>query len=182
MARYLSALVVLSVVASTPSSGDPCTINFVSHGMFQVVVTPEGDCLKFVDALGVSWEITNPRGAWSDGVTGTIFAEFQAPGTGTCTQVVGDPLEICRFDSDVTRNIVGTLDFLTPFETNCPGWYIRVNGPPMLYRLTNCADFGTELCGDPNEGRRVQVTAFVDNGITNCIAPAATVLEFRFLS
>ena len=124
MARYLPAILVLSIVAATPSSGDPCTINFVSHGVFRVVVTPEGDCLKFVDALGVSWEITNPRGAWTDGVTGTIFAEFLAPGTGTCTQAVGDPLRICSFDSDVTRNIVGTLDFLTPFETNCPGFSV----------------------------------------------------------
>lgn len=180
--RYLPAALVLLAVTATPSSGDSCAINFVSHGTFRTVSTLGGECLTFVDDLGVSWEITSPRGAWTDGLTGTIFAEFLAPGSGSCAQNVGDPLRICSFDSDVTRNIVGTLDFLTPFETNCPGWYIRVNGPPSLYRLINCDDFGTDLCDDPNRGRRIQTTAFVDNGITNCIAPATTVIEFRFLS
>jgi hypothetical protein len=182
MNRYLLAILVLLAVAPTPSSGDPCTINFVSHGVFQSVVTEEGNCLKFVDDLGVSWEVTNPRGAWNEGLTGTIFAEILSADSGDCSQDVGEPLKICIFDSDVTRNIVGALDFLTPFETNCPGWYLRVNGPPTLYRVVNCEDFGTELCDATNEGRRVQVTAFVDNGITNCISPAATVFEFRFLS
>ena len=52
----------------------------------------------------------------------------------------------------------------------------------MLYRLINCADFGTDMCEASNEGRRIQVTAFVNNGITNCIAPNTSVFDFRFLN
>jgi hypothetical protein len=181
MHKHLLCVPVLLALAAVPVSADPCVINFASHGTFRVVSTPEGSCLQFVDALGAPWDVANPRGAWTDGLSGTILAEFLAPGTGSCPQLGLDPLRICTFDSDVTRNIVGRLDFLTPAETNCPGWYIRVNGPPTLYRLINCADFGTDLCDFPNEGRHVQATAFVDNGITNCISPATSVFSFKFL-
>jgi len=178
-ARGPAVLLLCAALWAAPSA-DPCTINFVSHGSFRVVSTPEGECVRFVDDLGASWEVTNPSASWTDGLAGTIFGELLAAGARICSQDVGDPLRVCGFTSEIPRDIVGTLDVLSPFETSCPGWHIRVSESPLFYRVINCAEFENDLCAIPNEGRPIEAKAFVDPGITSCIAPDATVVEFRF--
>lgn len=153
----------------------PCRLDFLSHGTFRVVQEPGGGCLQFVDDLGVSWEVTNPRGSWKDGMTGTIEAEFLS--SGTCPAPIGDPLRACSFTADFSRNLVGTLVFRQFVE--CPGYRIETQNED--YRIVNCDDFGTELCAAENLGRRLQAQIFVDTGATVCIASTTTVIDFRFL-
>ncbi len=98
-----------------------CVINFVSHGTFGSISTPEGTCLQFVDDLGTPWEITNPRGSWNDGLTGTVIADSSV--ASKCSQDIGAPLRICQFYADESRTVVGTFDenqFVTLASTNTP--------------------------------------------------------------
>ena len=152
-----------------------CVINFVSHGTFRSISTPEGTCLQFVDDLGTRWEITNPRGSWTDGLTGTVIADSSV--ASECSQDIGAPLRICQFDADESRTVVGTFDE-NQFVT-CPGFVIRTQN--TVFRIVNCDEIGPELCDFANIGRRVKAGVFVDASVTNCIDPGATVLDFRFL-
>ena len=162
-------------LALTAHAAGPCTINFVSHGTFKVVSTPEGNCLQFVDDLGTSWEISNPRGSWTDGLTGTVVASSMA--TEECSQDIGQALRVCQFDADGARNVVGIFDE-NQFVT-CPGFVIRTQN--ATFRIKNCDEIGPELCDFANVGRRVKAGIFVDKRVTNCIDPGSTVLDFRFL-
>jgi hypothetical protein len=172
--QVISILFVL-VFASVPAGADRCVINYVSHGTFHVIPSPGGDCLQFVDDLGVTYEVTNPRGSWRDGMTGTVLAEWVTDGI--CSQDIGDPIRICTFTADFSRNIVGTLLFVDFVE--CPGYRIRTQNED--YRIVNCEDFGSDLCTASNLGRKIQAQVFVDTGISICIDSTTTVIDFRFL-
>ncbi len=166
---------------SAAPSGDPCHVDYTSHGTFSTVAWPEnGNCLRFIDDDGVSWEITFPKEAWTHGLTGTISAQILDKDSATCFTAIGDPLRVCSFRPDVIREIVGILRSLSSLKPGCAGWYIIVDPRPKL-RVVNCADFDTELCDEDNEGRRVEVKAFVDHRATSCGALDATVFEFRLL-
>ena len=152
-----------------------CVIDFVSHGAFNVVSTAEGTCLQFVDDLGTPWEITNPRGSWKDGLSGTVIADSAV--ASECSQDIGAPLRVCQFDADESRTIVGIFD-VNQF-VSCPGFVIRTQN--TVFRIVNCDEIGPELCDVANVGKRVKAGVFVDASVTNCIDPGATVLDFRFL-
>lgn len=177
MSKLRFPIVFVSLAFAPLSSlvADPCRIDFLSHGTFRVVQAAGGECLQFVDDLGVSWEVTNPRGSWKDGMTGTIEAEFLS--SGVCTAAIGDPLRACAFTADFSRNVVGKLVFRQFVE--CPGYRIATRTED--YRIVNCDDFGTELCAPENLGRRLQAQIFVDTGVTICIDSTTTVVDFRFL-
>jgi len=174
MNRRLSVVVIaMCLAAVVPAQADPCLINFVSHGEFKRVPMPQGECLQFVDDLGTVWDVTNPRGSWTDGMAGTILAEF-VPGP-TCSQHPG--LRICTFTADFSRNVVGTLVFRNFVE--CPGYRIHTENEDYL--ITNCADFDTELCSMDNLGRRTQAQILVNTSPSICIDSLTTVIDFRFL-
>jgi hypothetical protein len=166
-------MIVICFAVIAPTRADPCLINFVSHGEFERISTPDGECLRFVDDLGTTWDVTNPRGAWKDGMTGTILAEFVSGST--CSQQSG--LRICTFTGDFSRNVVGTLIFRNFVE--CPGYRIRTVNED--YYITNCTDFDGELCTMDNVGRRTQAQVFVNTSPSICIDSLTTVIDFRFL-
>ena len=164
---------LLAVVAASPAAADPCLLNLVTHGTFRHVATPSGTCVQFVDDLGARYEVLQPRGSWKDGMAGTLYGNFQS--AGTCSQET--PIEICSFDADYSRNVVGTLVFLNFIE--CPGYAIRGNED---YKVLNCEDFGTELCDSANLGRRVKAEVLVDTGVSNCLGLLrSTVVDFELL-
>ena len=173
--RSLMLIVLCCALAVSAHQAAECIINFVSHGTFRSISTPEGTCLQFVDDLGTSWEITNPRGSWKDGLTGTVIADSNA--ASTCSEDIGAPLRVCQFDGDESRTIVGIFD--ENQFVSCPGFVIRTQN--TVFRIVNCDEVGPELCDFANIGRRVKAGVFVDNRVTNCIDPGATVLDFRFL-
>ena len=74
---FILAVLCCALALSVHQAAE-CVINFVSHGTFRSISTPEGTCLQFVDDLGTPWEITNPRGSWKDGLTGTVIADSSA--------------------------------------------------------------------------------------------------------
>ena len=170
LAAFLAVTCLAMVI---PAHADQCLINFVSHGEFKRISTPDGECLQFVDDLGTTWDITNPRGSWKDGLTGTIQAEFVS-GT-TCSGHSG--LRVCSFTADFSRNVVGTLIFRNFVE--CPGYRIRTEIED--YFITNCEDFDGELCSMDNVGRRTQAQIFVNTSPSICIDSLTTVIDFRFL-
>jgi hypothetical protein len=172
-ARLRAVILLICLAAAVPAGADPCLINFVSHGKFQRAQTPEGECLQFVDDLGTIWDVTNPRGSWTDGTAGTILAEFVSGPT--CSQHSG--VRICTFTADFSRNIVGKLIFRDFVE--CPGFRIRTETED--YFITNCGDFGTELCSMDNVGRRTQTQVHVNTSPSICIDSLTTVIDFRFL-
>ncbi len=173
--KFLALAGLCCALPLAVNAAGQCIINFVSHGTFSVVSTPEGTCLQFVDDLGTSWEISNPRGSWTDGLTGTVIANSLA--TRECSQNIGPALQVCRFDADGSRNVVGIFDE-NQFVT-CPGFVIRTQN--AVFRIKNCDEIGPELCDFANVGRRVKAQIFVDTSVTNCIDPGATVLSFEFL-
>ncbi len=173
--RILILLGLCFGLAAAAWAAGQCLINFASHGTFKVVSTADGTCLQFVDLLGNPWEITNPRGNWTDGLTGTVIGNTLA--TGSCSQNIGPPLEVCQFDADTTRNVVGIFD--ENQFVQCPGFVIRTQNATL--RIVNCEEIGPELCSFDNVGRRIMARVFVDAGITNCVDPGTTVLDFRFL-
>jgi hypothetical protein len=174
MNRRLSVLIMAACLAGVvPTQADPCLINFVSHGEFRRVASPQGECLQFVDDLGTVWDVTNPRGSWTDGMTGTILAELVSGPT--CSQQPG--LRICTFTADFSRSVVGTLIFRDFVE--CPGYRIHTENED--YFITNCEDFGAELCTMNNVGRRTQAQILVNTSPSICIDSLTTVIEFRFL-
>jgi hypothetical protein len=168
-------LLALFLTSGVPLQGAPCRIDFVSHGTFHVVSTPDGDCLQFVDDLGNAWEVTNPRSSWKDGMSGTIQAEFVSERK--CSQDIGSPLRVCTFTADFSRNVVGTFIFRQFVE--CPGYRIRTQTED--YFITNCEDFGEELCTMANVGRRIQAQVLVNTSPSICIDSLTTVVDFRFL-
>ncbi len=176
--RYFASLRVagaLFLAWATPLAAAPCQIQFVSHGTFHEIQTPDGRCLQFVDDLGNAWEITNPRGSWKDGMSGTIQAQFLDQGA--CSQEIGSPLKACSFTADFSRNVVGTFIFREFVE--CPGYRIRTNNED--YFILNCEDFGEELCTMENVGRKIQAQILVNTSPSICIDSLTTVVDFRFL-
>ncbi len=173
--KALALMGLCCALALPAQAAGQCAINFVSHGTFKVVSTPDGTCLQFVDDLANSWEITNPRGSWTDGLTGTVLASSLA--VGQCSQNIGKALRVCQFDADFSRNVVGIFDE-NQFVT-CPGFVIRTQN--ATFRIVNCDEIGPEFCDFANVGRRVKAGVIVDTRVTNCVDPATTVLDFRFL-
>jgi hypothetical protein len=175
--RSIGILCIASAcgILAAPAHADKCVINFVSHGTFHKVTTPAGDCLQFVDDLGTTWDVTNPHGSWKDGVSGTIQAEFVSQPR--CSENIGQPLSICSFTADFSGNIVGTLVFVNFVE--CPGFRIRTQTEDFF--ITNCEDFGDELCSMDNVGRHVQAQILVNSSPSICIDSLTTVIDFRFL-
>jgi len=97
-------------------------------------------------------------------MTGTIYAMTIDPGTCGCDYTV----QICDWDADYSRNVVGTLVFLNFIE--CPGYYIRQSGQTMEwdYFIRNHEDF-PELFRPENLGKKLKAELFVYTWVTNCI-------------
>lgn len=176
--RSISACSALFLLASASSSlaAGGCEIDFISHGHLEEIegTAARPSCLVFVDDLGDRYEIRNPRGAWRDGMTGTVVAQWELESS--CTEET--PLRVCRFEADFTTKVTGELIVINLIE--CPGYFIRTNRQD--YRITNCGDFGTDLCATQNIGRKVQADLFVDTGISICIGSGtSTVLGYRFI-
>ena len=169
--RWPRSLLTLALVgfAALPTGADNCELQFISHGTFRQT----DGCLLFEDDLGNFHEVVNPRGAWRDGMTGTIYSERAAP---ECSQ--HEALRACRFEADFTRTVTGTLIIRNFIE--CPGYTIRTAN--QNYLILNCEDFGDALCNTDNVGRRIQAQVFVDTAVSICLGQArSTVLEYRFL-
>ncbi len=169
--RWRRSLLALALVglAAPPAAADTCELQFISHGTFRQT----DGCLLFEDDLGNFHEVVNPRGAWRDGMTGTIYSERAAP---RCSS--NDALRACRFEADFTRRVNGTLIIRNFIE--CPGYTIRAAN--QNYLILNCEDFGDALCNATNVGRHIQAQVFVDTGVSICLGQArSTVLEFKFL-
>ena len=160
------------------AQSDQCTLQFISHGAFARVDTPEGECLRFIDDLGQTWEVVNDRAVWTDGLEGTLFAEF-VEGEACAADTVG-AVQICDFFDDFSRNFVGTLEFLDAGQIRCPGFFIFTNAD-QRFRIENCDDFGDTLCSFDNVGRFLRAMIHVNTGPTFCISEFTEVEQFVFL-
>lgn len=161
-ATILAATVLVALAGLPAAAGHfhSCdSLNYITHGTFHVI----DDCVQFVDDTGVTFEIAN-RGSWKDRMSGTIYAEIVTPGS--CGQDL--TVQICDWDADYSRNVVGTLVFLNFIE--CPGYYIRQAGQTanVDYFIRNHDDF-PELFVPDNVGRKLKAEVLVDTGVTNCI-------------
>lgn len=162
--------ITFGTLLSLTAMADPCQLNFISHGTFRHV----GGCTLFEDDLGNLYEITNPRGSYRDGRTGTIHAQWGS--ANSCSSET--PLTVCTWIADYQKKITGVLVFRNFIE--CPGYQIET--PSQNYRIENCQDFGTNLCDPGNLGRKVQADVFVETGVSICLGSATTdVLEYRFV-
>jgi len=154
---------VVLCLASTPAGAwhfHSCeSLNYITHGTFHQTDA----CMQFVDDTGVTFEIVN-RGSWKDGMVGTIYAETTDPG-GCGTDYT---IQICTWDADFSRNVVGKLVFLNFIE--CPGYYIRQAGETTNfdYFIRNHEDF-PELFVQENLGKRVRTELLVHTWVSNCI-------------
>lgn len=167
--RRLLTVLIVALAAVSPSLAfhfHSCeALTYVAHGK----ITQVGDCLQFT--ADPSIEIPDPQpfgivnnGSWKDGMLGTIYAmTVDGPSCGASQAV-----QICDWDADYSRNVVGTLVFLNFIE--CPGYYIRQAGNTdnADYFIRNHDDF-PELLVPENLGKKVRAEVVVDTGITNCI-------------
>lgn len=166
---------VLCLVALPAAAGHfhSCeSLNYITHGTFHQV----GDCMQFVDDTGVTFEIVN-RGSWKDGMVGTIYAEVVDPGSCGFDLTV----QICDWDADYSRNVVGTLVFLNFIE--CPGYYIRQAGQTtqLDYFIRNHEDF-PELFVPENIGKKVKAEVLVHTWVTNCIGKnVSELIDYDFV-
>jgi len=172
--KWIRALLpaVLICVAAVPAvAWDPaCPLNFISHGTFR----DDGECLLFEDDLGNFYEVVDPRGAWVDGMTGTLYGHFAEENA--CSSET--PVGICFLHADYTRTVTGTLEFMNFVE--CPGFVIAVGGANYLIR--NCEDFDKHLCNNGKLGHRIRAEVFVDTGVSNCLGMnRSIVLAYEFL-
>lgn len=176
----VSALCLIAVPAGAWKYHGCDYLNFITHGTFYRVYTDDDEaCWLFVDELDVGWEVVN-NGSWKDGMTGTIYAQMLDPGEALCD--IGDPVKVCTWDADYSRNVSGTLVFRNFIE--CPGYYIRAGGGdfPREYYIMNCVDFGSELCENGNLGRKIKAQVFVDTGVSICLgAYRSLVIDFDFI-
>lgn len=157
-----------------PAMAAPCSLQLGTRGTFHEVSGAPGRCLSFVDVLGNVYEVANPKGAYRDGMSGVVWAEWA--GDGTCT---GDPaIRICLFEADGAKRVNGTLVFRNFIE--CPGYMIEAGGQD--YRIYNCEDFGTDLCDPANLGRKIQAELYTEIDISVCIGQVKSfVLDYRFV-
>jgi hypothetical protein len=165
----LTLLVAAATLAPVPALAQfhGCkTLNYIAHGIFHDV----GGCMQFTP--DPTLEIPDPapfgvvnRGSWRDGMTGTVYAMSLSEGACAADQ----SLQVCDWDADYSRNIIGTLVFLNFIE--CPGYYIRQSGPTANadYYIRNTEDF-PELFVPENLGKKVRGEVVVDTGVTICIA------------
>ncbi len=169
----LFAIAVLSFVAS-PASAAPCSFQLGTRGTFHELASSPDRCLVFEDVLGNFYEISNPKGAYRDGLSGVVWAEFA--GDGACT---ADPaIRVCLLEADGAKRVNGTLVFRTLIE--CPGYMIEAAGQD--YRIYNCEDFGTDLCDPANLGRKVQAELHTEAQISICLGQIKSfVLDYRFV-
>ena len=172
--RAVFAVVLLGLVWAAPAAAAPCSIQLGTRGTFHEVSSTPQRCVTFVDVLGNAYEVSQPKGAYRDGLSGVVWAEFV--GDGTCT---ADPaIRICMFETDETKHVNGTLVFRNFIE--CPGYMINAAGQD--YRIYNCDDFGTDLCDPANLGRKVQAELFTEAQISICIGQIKSfVLDYRFV-
>ena len=172
----LVALAAVSTVAAFHFHGCE-SLNYVAHGTFSA----SGDCLLFTPEP--SLEIPDPEpfgivdnGSWRAGMTGTVYAQTaDGPVCGA-----NQALQICDWDADFSRNVVGTLVIINFIE--CPGYYIRQGGAGNVtdYFIVNNEDF-PELFVPENVGKRIRAEVLVDTGVTNCIGKAvSTLIDYDF--
>lgn len=171
--RPLAILASVLLLAPSPavSTEDPCALELITHGTFHV---KSGTCLTLVDDLRTVYEIVGlPVYDGIDGLTGTIYAEFE--GEGACT--TAPAVRICNLARDYTRSVRGELVFLNDIE--CPGYVVRTDLADFLIR--NCEDFGADVCVPENLGKHLRATVFVDTGVSNCLGlERSTLLEYAF--
>lgn len=155
------------------------SLNYVAHGTFRQV----GDCLQFLP--DPSLEIPEPepfgilnRGSWKDGMVGTVYAEALTAAACEAEQA----MQICDWDADYSRNVVGTLVFLNFIE--CPGYYLRAAGQTTNadYFIRNHEDF-PELFVPENLGKKVKAELLVRTWITNCLGKnVSEMIDYDLLS
>jgi hypothetical protein len=168
--RLLTPLVAAAILAPVSALAfhfHSCeTLNYIAHGTFREV----GGCMQFTP--DPSLQIPDPApfgvvnsGSWKDGMTGTVYAMSLSEGACGASQ----SLQVCDWDADYSRNVVGTLVFLNFIE--CPGYYLRQSGPTESadYYIRNTEDF-PELFVPENLGKKVRGEVVVDTGVTICIA------------
>jgi hypothetical protein len=166
--RLILPLVVLSLIAFPASAWHfhSCdSLNYIAHGTFQQV----GDCMQFTPDPSLEipkplpFEIVN-QGSWKDGMVGTVYAMTTDPLACGAAQA----LQICDWDADYSRNVVGTLVFLNSIE--CPGYYIRQAGVTTKedYFIRNHEDF-PELFVPENLEKKIKAEVYVYTWITNCL-------------
>ena len=172
----LGSLVVILSLASVPVGAGhfhSCeSLNYITHGTFHET----DDCMRFVDDTGVTFEIVN-RGSWKDGVVGTIYAQVTEPGECGSDYTI----QICDWDADYSRNVVGTLVFKNFIE--CPGYYIRQAGvtPTFDYFIRNREDF-PELFVQENLGKKVRAELLVHTFVSNCIGQyVSDMIDYDFV-
>ncbi len=165
--------ILLLCIATGPAAAQwpaDCLLNYISHG----TIRDSGDCMLFEDNLGNLFEITNPRGVWQEGMTGTIYGHFAEENV--CSEET--PVGICMFDIDYTRTVTGTLEFINFVE--CPGFVIDVGN--LNYLIRNCEDFDPHLCNNGFLGHRIRATVTVDTGVSVCLGMTRSiVLDYEFL-
>jgi hypothetical protein len=171
----LGTLVILCL-ASNPAAAwhfHSCeSLNYITHGTFHQTDA----CMQFVDDTGVTFEIVN-KGSWKDGMVGTIYAEIVGPGECGFDYTV----QICDWDADYSRNVVGTLVFLNFIE--CPGYYIRQAGQTtnLDYFIRNHEDFPA-LFRQENIGKKLKAELLVHTWVTNCIGKnVSELIDYDFL-
>jgi hypothetical protein len=176
------ALIALLLIPAPASAGHfhGCeSLNYIAHGTFHRV----GDCLQF--APDPSLELPQPppfgivnQGSWKDGMVGTVYAMTVDPGACGAEQAI----QICDWDADYSRNVVGTLVFLNFIE--CPGYYIRQAGQTANadYFIRNHDDF-PELVVPENVGKRIKAEVLVHTWVTNCLGKnVSDLIDYDFLS
>lgn len=160
---------LLFCLATFPAAAERCQLNFISHGTFR----DSGGCLLFEDDLGSFYEVIHPKPAWQDGVAGTVYAEFTTENF--CSAET--PIQICTFDEDYSRFVVGTLIFRNFVE--CPGYTIDTGSTEYL--ILNCEDFGSDLCKSANLDLRIEAEVLVDTGVSICLGTnRSVVLSYEF--
>lgn len=169
----LLAIAVLSFVAA-PAAAAPCSLQLGTRGTFHELSSNPARCLVFEDVLGSLYEVANPKGAYRDGLSGVVWAEFA--GDGTCTE--SPAIRVCLLEADGAKRVNGTLVFRNFIE--CPGYMMEAAGQD--YRIYNCEDFGTDLCDPANVGRKVQAELHTEAQISICLGQIKSfVLDYRFV-
>lgn len=179
LALALAALLAIPLPVSAGHFHSCDALNYIAHGTFEEV----DGCMRFTP--DPSLEIPDPaafevlnRGSWRAGMVGTVYAMTAEPGACGTDQA----LQICDWDADYSRNVVGTLLFLNSIE--CPGYYIRQAGGTTNadYFIRNHEDF-PELVVPENVGKRLKAEVLVDTGVTNCIGKiVSTLIDYDFLT
>ena len=168
----LPVLMVCGVAFAGMALPSNCQLNFISHGTFR----DAGGCLLFEDYFGNLYEVTNPRGGWIDGMTGTVYGHFADAGANVCSSET--PIGICSFHADYTRTVTGRLEFIEFVE--CPGYIIAVGETKYLIR--NCEEFDKHLCRPGNLDRPIRAEVFVDTGVSICLGMnRSIVVSYEFL-